>query len=111
MTSYQLKLGVVVVIEFHFGPFDKAMALFAFFFKASFMVVVTTVAVDTVPLQFFLKVVSLVTGTAFRLIMGTPKRKLGFIVVELSLRPTCSVVAFITLLTKLSLMDIIERMA
>jgi len=110
MTSHQLEFSILVMTEFHFGPFDKAMALVAFLFKATFMVIVTSVAIDTGTLQFFLEVVSFVTGTAFRLIMGTSKWKLGFIVVELSLRPACSVVAFIALLAKFPLMNIIERM-
>ena len=110
MTSHQLELGVFIVTEFHFRPFDKAMAGFTFFSKTPFMIVVTSVAIDACSLQLFLEIISLVAGTAFRLIMGTPKRKLGFIVVEFCLRPACGVVAFIALLAKFPLMNIIECM-
>jgi len=47
MAPYQLELCVLVVIEFHLGPFDKGMAFFAFFAKAPFVIVVTPMAVDT----------------------------------------------------------------
>ena len=50
MAFHQLEFGVLVVIEFHLGPFDKAMAGFAFFTETSFVVVVTPVTVDTFPL-------------------------------------------------------------
>jgi hypothetical protein len=110
MTAYQLELGVLVVVEFHFGPFDKAVALLTFLFKAPFMVVITSVTINTSPLQLFLEIVSFVTGTAFRLVMGTSKRELGFIVVKFCLRPACSVVAFIALLAKFPFMNIIECM-
>jgi len=110
MASHQLEFGVLVVIEFHLGPFDKVMAGFTLFAKAPFVVVVTPVAVDTFSLQFFLKIVVLVTGTAFRLIMGAAKRELGFIMVKLGLRPIYGVVAFVTFFSKPSFVNIVECM-
>ena len=105
---HQLEFSVLVVTEFHLGPFDKAMALVALFTHTPFMIIITPVTVDTCPLQFFLEIVVLVTGIAFRLIMGATKRKLGFIVVELCLRPAGGVMAFVAFLFKPSLMNIVE---
>jgi hypothetical protein len=111
MASHQLEFSVLVMTEFHLGPFDKAMAFFAFFAHSPFVIIVTPVTVDTFPLQFFLEVVVFMTGIAFRLIVSTPKRKLGFIVVELGFRPTVGVMTFVTFFTKASCMNIVQRMA
>ena len=51
------------------------------------------------------------TGVAFRLIMGTAKRKLGFVVVKLGLSPTVGVMAFVTFFPKGSCMNVVQRMA
>lgn len=110
MAPHQLEFGVLVVTEFHLGPFDKAMAFFTFLTEPPFMVVVAPVAVDTFPFQFFLKIVVLVTGIAFRLIVGATERKFGFIMIELGLRPACGVVAFVALFPKASLMNIVKSM-
>jgi hypothetical protein len=111
VASFQLKFGVLVVTEFHLGPFFKAMTGFTFFAKTPFMVVIASVAVDTFPFQFFLEVSSLMAGIAFRLIMGATKRKLGFVVIEFGLRPAYGVVAFVAFLSKPSLVNIVERVA
>lgn len=111
MSFHQLELGVLVVIEFHLGPFDKIVALLAFFTEAPFMVVVISVAVDAFHLQFFLKIVVLMTGSAFRLIMGASKRELGFIMVEFGLRPTFGVMTFVAFFAKSAGMNIVQRMA
>ena len=47
MTFYQLELGVLVVIEFHLGPFNKTMAFVAFFTETPFVVIIAPVTVDT----------------------------------------------------------------
>jgi hypothetical protein len=110
MTLHQLELGVLVVIEFHLGPFDKAMTGFTFFTQTPFVVIVTPVTVDAFSFQLFLEIVSLVTGVALHLIMGATKRELGFIVVELGFRPTYGVVAFVTFFPKSPLVNIVKRM-
>ena len=111
VASFQLELGVLVVTEFHLGPFDKAMAFAAFFTKASFVIVIAPVAVDTFPLQLFLEIVLLVTSIALRLIMGATQWKLGFVVVELGLRPAAgSAMAFVAFLSKSPFVNIVESM-
>ena len=110
MTFHQLELGVLIVIEFHLGPFDKTMTGFTFFTQTPFVVIVTPVTVDTFSFQLFLEIVSLVTGVALHLIMGAAKRELGFIVVELGFRPTYGVVAFVTFFPKSPLVNIVKRM-
>jgi hypothetical protein len=87
------------------------MAGFTLFAKASFMVVITPVAVDTFPFQFFLEIVVLVTGVAFGLIMGATKRKLGFVVVELGFRPAGGAMAFVAFFPKPPRMNVVHRMA
>ena len=110
MASRQLEFSVLVMTEFHLGPFDKAMAFFAFFAHAPFVIIVTPVTVDTFPLQFFLEIVVFMAGIAFRLIVSTPKRKLGLVMIELGLRPTVGVMTFVTFFTKASCMNIVQRM-
>lgn len=44
---HQLELGVLVVIEFHLGPFGKTMTGFTFFTQTPFVAIVATVTVDT----------------------------------------------------------------
>jgi hypothetical protein len=108
MATLQLEFGVLVMIEFHLGPFDKAMAFVAFFTHAPFVIVITPVTVDAFPLQFFLEIASLVTGIAFRLIVSTTKRKLGFIMIELGLRPTGGAMTFVTFFPKASCMNVVQ---
>ena len=108
VASRQLELGVLVVTEFHLGPFFKAMTGFTFFTKTSFVIIVTSVAVDTFSFQFFLEIASLVTGVAFRLIVGATKRKLGFVVIEFGLRPAYGVVAFVAFFPKASCMNVVQ---
>ena len=108
MAPHQLEFGVLVVTEFHLGPFDKAMTFIAFFTHPPFVIIITPVTVDTFPFQFFLEIIVLVTGVAFRLIVGTTKWKLGLIVVELGLRPAFGVMTFVAFFPKASRMNVVQ---
>jgi hypothetical protein len=108
MATLQLEFGVLVMIEFHLGPFDKAVTLVAFFTETPFVIVVTPVTVDALPFQFFLEIASLMTGVAFRLIVGASKWKLGFIMIELGLRPTGGAMTLVAFFPKASRMNVVQ---
>lgn len=109
MAPHQFEFGILVVIELYLGPLDKGMTGLAFFTESAFMVVVTPVAVNTISFQFFLKIVLLMAGVAFRLLMSAAERELGFIMVKLGFRPAGGIVAFVAFFPKPSFMNVVKR--